>query len=181
MIKINLAPPPEKGGHRGWSGERPGLVFGVLLAALLGGMVVWWSILGADVRRLVREIDENQRERDRQKAVISDHQRYRRDKDDLERRANALESLIQAQTRPVYLMDAVASAVPANVHLTRMEDRAQTVRFAGVAQSSTALSEFMSNLKTSGKFRDVDLVESRQDLTRTPRTITFEVSARFGS
>jgi Tfp pilus assembly protein PilN len=78
-------------------------------------------------------------------------------------------------------MDAVASAVPANVHLTRMEDRAQTVRFAGVAQSSTALSEFMSNLKTSGKFRDVDLVESRQDLTRTPRTITFEVSARFGS
>ena len=28
-------------------------------------------------------------------------------------------------------------------------------------------------------FKDVDLVESRQDLTKSPRTITFEVTCRF--
>jgi hypothetical protein len=42
-----------------------------------------------------------------------------------------------------------------------------------------ALSDFMSNLKASGRFKDVDLIESRQDLTKSPRMITFEVSCRF--
>ena len=45
--------------------------------------------------------------------------------------------------------------------------------------SSVALSDFMANLKGSRKFKDVDLVESRQDLTKSPRTITFEVTCRF--
>ena len=71
--------------------------------------------------------------------------------------------------------------MPADVHLTRMEERARQVRLAGLAASSVALSDFMSNLEASGKFRDVDLLESRQDLGRVPRTITFEVSARFGA
>jgi hypothetical protein len=37
----------------------------------------------------------------------------------------------------------------------------------------------MSNLKASGKFRDVDIVDAKQDLTKSPRMITFEVVARF--
>jgi type IV pilus assembly protein PilN len=181
MIKINLAPPVEKREQRGLSWLGLGLVSGGLLTALLAGMGIWWSILTGDVARLIREIDENQRELKRLQLVIAEHQRYRQDKDALERRINTLGKVVEAQTRPVYLMDAVASAVPAEVQLTRMEDRAQQVRFAGVAASSTALSDFMSNLKGSGSFRDIDLVESRQDLTKTPRTITFEVSARFGT
>jgi len=34
----------------------------------------------------------------------------------------------------------------------------------------------MANLRRSGKFKDVDLIVSRQDPTKTPRTVTFEVS-----
>jgi len=41
------------------------------------------------------------------------------------------------------------------------------------------VSDFMTNLKASGKFKDVDLVDARQDLTKSPRTVTFEVSCRF--
>jgi hypothetical protein len=37
----------------------------------------------------------------------------------------------------------------------------------------------MANLKASGKFKEVDLVESRQDLGKSPRTITFEVTCEF--
>lgn len=182
MIKINLAPPAERRRMQaGLPGLNLGLVFGVLLAALLAGMGFWWSGLAGEVGRLTREIDENQRELDRLKAVIAEHQRFRRDKEDLERRVSAIEAAAQGQTRPVYLMDSVASAVPAGVYLTRMEERARQVRFAGVAPSSVALSDFMANLMASGQFSDVDLVESRQDLTRTPRTVTFVVSARFGA
>ena len=83
------------------------------------------------------------------------------------------------QPRPVYLMDAVADMLPKDLWLTRMEERGGVIRFGGTTYSSVALSDFMSNLRASGKFKDVDLVEHRQDLTKSPRTITFEVSARF--
>ena len=60
-----------------------------------------------------------------------------------------------------------------------MEETGRVLRLAGITYSSTALSDFMANLRASGKFKDVDLVESRQDLTKSPRTITFEVTCRF--
>jgi hypothetical protein len=37
----------------------------------------------------------------------------------------------------------------------------------------------MSNLRASGKFKDVDLVVSRRDLARPSPLVTFEVTCRF--
>jgi Tfp pilus assembly protein PilN len=180
MIKINLAPTTErKGPAIGLPDVNLGLVFGALGVLLVAGLGFWWASVSGEVGRLTREVDDNQRELARLRTVIAEHQRYRRDKEDLERRVGAIETVAQNQTRPVYLVNQVASLVPAQVTLTRMEERDRQVRFAGVAPTSTAVSDFMSNLRTSGKFRDVDLVESRQDLAKTPRAITFEVTARF--
>ncbi|MBI1958699.1 MAG: PilN domain-containing protein, partial [Candidatus Rokubacteria bacterium] len=95
------------------------------------------------------------------------------------RRVNAIESVARLQTRPVYLLDAVADMLTKDLWLTRMEEKGQQLRFAGTTYSSTALADFMANLKASGKFKEVDLLVSRQDLTKSPRTITFEVSCRF--
>jgi len=39
----------------------------------------------------------------------------------------------------------------------------------------------MTNLRASGKFKDVDIVVSRQDLAKVPRLVTFEVTCRFES
>jgi Tfp pilus assembly protein PilN len=178
MIEINLAPPA---GPLRVSRVNPAVLFASMCAALLVGLGIWWLSLAADVARLTGEIGVNQRELDRLNAVVAEHQRHRRDKEDLERRVHVLETVARAQSRPAPLMAAVASAMPADVHLTRMEERARQVRFAGVAASSRALSDFMSNLEASGTFRDVDLLESRQDLARASRAITFEVSARFGT
>jgi len=69
--------------------------------------------------------------------------------------------------------------LPADLWLTRVEERSQILRLVGSTYSTVALSDFMANLKASGKFKDVDLVESRQDLTKSPRTITFDVTCRF--
>ena len=63
--------------------------------------------------------------------------------------------------------------------LTRMEEKGTQLRFAGTSYSATALSDFMANLKASGKFKDVDIVDAKQDLNKSPRVITFEVVTRF--
>jgi Tfp pilus assembly protein PilN len=180
MIKINLAPPP---GRRRLAFSGPtvnlGLVFGGLLVLLVAVVGVWWWALSADAMRLTREISDNRQEVERLRVLIAEGQRFKKEKEELEGRVNAMESVARLQTRPVYLLDAFADMLPRDVWITRMEEKGQGLRLAGTAFSSAALADFMANLKASGKFKDVDLVESRQDLTRPVRTITFEVTCRF--
>jgi len=180
MIKINLAPPTER---KRLSLALPalnlGILFGLLYVLAAGGVGAWWWSLDAEVQDIQRQIADSQKELERLKQVIAEGQRFKRDKDELEARVNAIETVARRQTRPVYLLDALADTLSKDLWLTRMEERGQTLRLAGTTYSSTALADFMANLKATGKFKDVDLVISQQDLTRSPRTITFEVTCRF--
>jgi len=180
MIRINLAPPPTK---KGWGLSIPsfnlGMFFGVValgLVLVLGG---WWWTLSAEIKRLNAEIAENKKQAERLKVVIAEGQRFKRDAEALEHRINAIELVARNQTRPVYLLDAVLDTLPKDLWLTRMEEKGTQLRFAGSVYSATALADFMSNLKASGKFKDVDIVDAKQDLAKSPRVITFEVITRF--
>ena len=179
MIKINLAPPS----GRTRQGIAPGINLGIVFGAIGGLLVValgaYGFMLVADVGGLHREIEQDQTEIARLKPIIAEGQRYRQEKEELERRVNAIEIVARNQSRPAYLLDALADMLPANLWLTRVEEKTQQLKLAGTTYSSVALSDFMANLRASGKFKEVDLVESRQDLTKSPRTITFEVTCRF--
>ena len=180
MIRINLAPPSAKR-RVGLSipSFNLGMLFGaaaLVLVLVLGG---WWWSLSADIKRLNTEIAENKKQADLLKVAIAEGERFRRDKEVLERRVNAIELVARHQTRPVYLLDAVLDTLPKDLWLTRMEEKGTQLRFAGTVYSATALSDFMANLKASGKFKDVDIVDAKQDLTKSPRLITFEVVTRF--
>ena len=180
MIRINLAPASTtKSSSFTLPGFNLGILFGglaLLLVLVLGG---WWWSLSSEIKRLNTEIAENRKQEEQLKVVIAEGERYRRDKEALERRVNAIDLVARQQARPVYLMDALLDQLPKDLWLTRMEEKATQLKFAGNTYSSTSLSDFMSNLKASGKFKDVDIVDAKQDLTKSPRLITFEVIARF--
>lgn len=180
MIRINLAPPSaRKGISLAIPGFNLGMLFGAAALALLVVLGGWWWTLSAEIKRLNADIAESKQEAERLKVIIAEGQRFQRDKEMLERRINAIELVARHQTRPVYLLEAVLGTLPKNLWLTRMEEKGTQLRFAGTAYSSSALSDFMANLNASGKFKDVDIVDARQDLTKSPRLITFEVLTRF--
>lgn len=180
MIRINLAPPSARKGV-GFSIPtfNLGMLFGGLAVALLLLLGGWWWSLSSEIKRLNTEIAENKAQSEKLKLIIAEGQRFRRDKEMLERRVNAIELVARNQTRPVYLLDAVLDTLPKDLWLTRMEEKGTQLRFAGSTYSATSLSDFMSNLKASGKFKDVDIVDAKQDLAKSPRLITFEVVTRF--
>jgi Tfp pilus assembly protein PilN len=180
MIRINLAPPSvKKGIGLSIPSFNLGMLFGgiaLLLVLVLGG---WWWSLSAEIRRLNTEIAQNKKEADRLKVVIAEGQRFQRETQLLERRVNAIKLAARYQTRPVYLLDAVLDTLPKDLWLTRMEEKGTQLKFAGTTYSATALSDFMANLKATGKFKDVDILDAKQDLNKSPRLITFEVVTRF--
>jgi len=185
MIKINLAPPVERRRGVSMPSFNLGWLFGILWVVALAVVGLWWWSLDGEVSHLGREIAKNEVELKRLQAVIAEGQKIRAQKDELERRVNVLEGIARLQARPVHLRDTLPGVLSKDLWITRMEEKLdreksqKVLRFTGVTYSSTALADFMANLRSSGKFKDVDIVESRQDLTKSPRTITFEVSCRF--
>ncbi|HXJ84238.1 MAG TPA: PilN domain-containing protein [Candidatus Methylomirabilis sp.] len=179
MIKINLAPPTAK--TRSVAADvHLGVVFGALAVLLVVGPVLYALVLSVEIRHLQRDVERDQREITRLKPIIAEGQRYRQEKEELERRVSAIEMVARNQTRPAYLLDALADTLPADLWLTRIEEKSQQLRLSGSTYSSVTLADFMANLKASGKFTEVDLLESRQDLAKPTRTITFEVMCQFG-
>jgi len=156
-----------------------GLLFGGLGAVVVIALGASWLTLSSQVSGLRSDIENNQKELARLKPIIAEGQRYKQEKQDLERRVSAIEIVARNQARPTYLLDSLVDMLPGDLWLTRVEEKSQQLKLAGTTYSSVALADFMANLKASRKFKDVDLVESRQDLTKTPRTITFEVSCQF--
>ena len=182
MIKVNLAPPTTKRPRRVAAGGPEinlGMLFGGILAVLIIIIGGWWLAMSLEDRRLTAEIENNRRELERLKPIIAAGQRYRRERDELEKRLSAIETVARNQARPVYLLDSMADTLPPDLWLSLLEERGPSLRIAGTTYSSVALSDFMANLKASGRFKDVDLVDAKQDLGKSPRTITFEVTCRF--
>ena len=113
----------------------------------------------------------------------------RRERAILISRADDIAALSQADTlvelgsgtseKTRLLLDAFVDTVPPDLWITSFEDRGASLKISGTAYSTRAVSEFLNNLRQSGKFKDVDIIVSRQDLNKNPIMVTFEVTCRF--
>lgn len=183
MIKVNLA--PEAGRHRhgafqfGLPGLNLGLVFAVVYLVAAGGASLYWVLLTGEAASLQTEITSGQKELASLKATIGRGAHVKEELADLKKRAAAIEELTKNQGRPLALFDVFLDAVPRDLWITALEEKASVVKASGTAFSTTVVSDFMTNLKNSGRFKDVDITIARQDLNKTPRPVTFEVTFRF--
>lgn len=181
MITINLLPPRRR---RRFVSALPSLlglgrVFGGLCVLGLLGIGAYWFVLDREARTLEADMRRLDGELAQHKMAIVEGTRFKKEKEELERRVAVIDVIARNQARPVYLLDALADMIPRELWLTSLEEKEKVLKITGTAFSSRAVSDFMANLKNSGKFRDVDLIVSRQDLTKAPSIVTFEVTCRF--
>lgn len=183
MIRINLAPAGRGPRRRGVSLALPrfnlGLAFGVVgLVVLLGAGAYWWT-LSREATRLTEEIEAGTRELATLKVVLGPAAKAKEHLAELQKRVAAIQDLTKGQERPTAMFDAFADALPRDLWITGFEEKATTLSVSGSAFSTTAIADLMANLTRSGRFKDVDVVVARQDLTKSPRLVTFEVTCRF--
>jgi len=183
VIRINLAPPRKRRSGASLSFKMPelnlGLIFLVVyVLALVGVGAYWWS-LSSEEARLTGEIDRATREIAQLKPITDQATKVKEQVADLGKRVKTIEQITKNQSRPIRILDAFASVVPNDLWITRMEEKGNVLKVTGTAFSATAVSDLMNNLRASGKFKDVDINVSRQDLGKSPRLVTFEVTCRF--
>jgi len=183
MIRINLAPAGRGLRRRSVGLQLPsfnlGLVVGaVCLIVVLAGGVYWWA-LSREATRLTEEIEAGNKELATLKMVLGPAAKAKEHLAELQKRVNAIQELTKGQERPTRMFDAFADALPRDLWITGFEEKATVLSVSGTAFSTTAIADLMANLARSGRFKEVDVVVARQDLTKSPRLVTFEVTCRF--
>ena len=184
MIRINLAPPSARRGRRfrlRLPALNVGLIFLVVYVVAVGGIAVYWWQLSNEEARLTDEVAQAKRELAMLKPITDQASRVKDQLADLQKRVKTIENLTKDQAKSIRMFDAFASVVPNDLWVTRMEEKGNILKVSGTAFSPVAVSDLMANLRASGKFREVDIVVSRQDIAKTPRLVTFEVICRFES
>jgi len=185
VIRINLAPEAKRRRRVSLpTFALPSLNLGTLFAAvymvaIVGTMAYWWA-LSLEERNLTRAIAEGQRELAQLKVTIGQVNQIKAQAEELRKRLAVLEEIMKGQGRPIALVDTFASVIPKDLWITGFETREDfRLKVSGSAFSTTAVSDFMQNLRSSGKFQEVDIVISRRDLSKPAGLVTFEVTCRF--
>ena len=183
MIRINLAPVAAR--RRGASMRLSlpsfnlGVLFGILYLVAVAGLGFYWYGLMSEESSLTADVDRLNRELASLKTTLGQGAGVKAQLADVKRRIAVLEEITKGQGRPIVLLDSFIDTVPRDLWITSLEQKESGLKLSGTAFSTTAVSDFMSNLKSSGKFKEVDILISRQAIDKSPSLVTFEVTCKF--
>jgi Tfp pilus assembly protein PilN len=177
MIRINLLgiPRPKKGKRGGgggsampaMSGEGPGgLVF--VMAGLLIGILAA-SYFGYTENKKATDLTEKiaaaDREGQRLQTVKTKFEQRTKEAALFERRVKVIDELRSAQAGPSTLLNTVGEMVNNTdaVWLNDMNETGANININGVALTTNAVANLMTNLKRSGIFKNVEIRVASQD------------------
>jgi Tfp pilus assembly protein PilN len=176
MIRINLlgVPRPKKGKRGGgggsmpsMSGEGPGAVVFLMLGLVIGlgaAGYLWWDT-NKKAADLAEKISAAEREGQRLQAVKAKFEARAKEAAVFERRVKVIDQLRAAQSGPVDLLNTVGDMVNNTdaVWLNDMNETGANININGVALTTNAVANLMTNLKRSGYFKNVEIKIAAQD------------------
>lgn len=161
------------------------LAVGCSLILVLTALVVgwrYWSLNKASAQ-LDADLASAQQETARLHSVIQQVQQFEQRRAQLQQRVGLIEQLRRDQTGPVHMLDQISRALPPTLWLTELKQTPGTsdVFIEGKCMTLTSLSDFVSNLATSGYFqRSVEIVSSvTENSPTTGEIVKFQVKAVF--
>lgn len=193
MIRINLLglPRPKKGKRGGGGGAAmpsmgggeggPGIVLFLVFGVLLGGVAGWWFWNKADKRsqELATQITRADAESTRLKEVKIKFDKRQEEVKNFDKRVKVIDQLKENQAGPVRLLTAVGNTVNNTdaIWLNTMSETSNTVNIDGMALSTNAVANLITNLKNSGYFKSVDFKDTTQDQTsKDIQAFTFTIT-----
>ena len=186
MIKINLLgrARPKVKRRVAITGALQLALFIVPVALAVVALAGHWWILKTDIARLDEDIKTKQAEKAQMAQLEKEIKDFEARQAVVDARIKVIEDLKLNQAGPVRLLESVGQTVSltAQLWLTSMEEKGPNIiEFKGQAVSIEAVANFMTNLRQSGYFENVEMKESAQKLVRQEGTSNFEftLSAKF--
>ena len=161
MTRINLLPYREE--KKKASAKRQVLIglvsFGILFLVIVSLHV--YVIMG--VAKLETKVKSARIQLDALTKVTGNLEKFKADKEILEKKIGVIKDLEKNRAYPVHIMDELASRIsPQSEWLTSVAKKDNNLLLEGVAVNNPAIAQFMKRLEESPYIKTVDLISSKQ-------------------
>ena len=172
MIKINLLPYREEKKRAGT--KRQVFVGLVSFGGLLLLVVLFHVHMVMGIATLETEAHSVRARLDTLTKVAGDLEKFKSDKELLEKKIGIIKDLERDRSYPVHIMDELASSIsPQHEWLTSIAKKDDNLRVEGVAVNNPAIAQFMKRLENSPYIKTVDLVSSKQTTVSQVKLMEF--------
>ena len=161
MIKINLLlTRKEKKKKAGVRKEFVILILAVGLLLILLAALNWK--IGKEKEDMVAQISETKKEIARYKSLAVEVTKAKEAQKVLQDKLNIINSLRKGKETPVRVLDEISVDKPEKLQLELMKKEGLKLAIEGIALDDETIVQFMTNLKKSKLFKNVDLIVSEQ-------------------
>lgn len=175
MTRINLL--PVRVSKKQAQGRQQLLV--LLLVVLLAFIAnwVWASSRAGDLAARDAKLRRTRDEIAQLDRIIGEVKDIKAQQQALKEKLDALDRLKAGRTGPVKLLDQLAQVLPQRLELKKMDERAGAVTFEGSAATIDDVSAFLTALKQSPYFTNVELKKTTAVTRSGLRIVDFTVNA----
>jgi type IV pilus assembly protein PilN len=160
MIKINLLLTRKEKKKAGVRKEFVILILAVGLLLILLAALNWK--IGKEKEDMVAQISETKKEIARYKSLAVEVTKAKEAQKVLQDKLNIINSLRKGKETPVRVLDEISVDKPEKLQLELMKKEGSKLAIEGIALDDETIVQFMTNLKKSKLFKNVDLIVSEQ-------------------
>ena len=160
MIKINLLLTRKEKKKAGVRKEFVILILAVGLLLILLAALNWK--IGKEKEDMVAQISETKKEIARYKSLAVEVTKAKDAQKVLQDKLNIINSLRKGKETPVRVLDEISVDKPEKLQLELMKKEGSKLAIEGIALDDETIVQFMTNLKKSKLFKNVDLIVSEQ-------------------
>lgn len=186
MIRINLLKPEKKEVRETPSApsveykekQKPPY-FALIILLALAAIAALYFFQKNELAKEQTLLETAQQEKRSLQHVLTTLNDLEQQKQILERKISIISMLKSRQGNAVIIMDELSKSIPDWVWLSETTYEGSSVRVKGKSMSNNLLADYLSNLKDSAYFTDVDLIQSTQRRVRNSQYLEFSLTARF--
>ena len=160
MIRINLL--PVRALKKKESTRQMISILALSLGCVVLIMLIFYFSLSSQISKVESQISVYNEEIKRLKVDTKDVNKFKAEKEDLQRRLNIIYTLQRAKTGPVRVLDNLAISLPGKLWLTSLREKDGKMELKGLALDNPTIAQFMTNLEKTGVIKNIELVISQQ-------------------
>jgi len=160
MIKINLILARKEKKKVGMRKEFIILILSAVLLLIGLGLIQW--MLGKEKENTLAQISNTKKDIAYYKSLTTEVEKKKEEQKMLQNRLNIIDSLRREKASPAKVLDELSIDKPEKIHLESVKKEGSKLGIEGIALDDETIANFMTNLRKSKLFKNVDLIVSEQ-------------------
>lgn len=175
MIRINLL--PVRVSKKKVAGRQQLYLLALAVVLVLVGNYVWSSARSEALSSREQKLRRTRDEIAQLERIIGEVKNIKAQQQELKDKLAVLDKLRAGRQGPVKMLDELATIVPKKLWLKKLDEKGGMATFEGSASSIEDVSAFMSALRRSPFFREVELRKTAARAEKAFRVVDFTITA----